>query len=142
MNDRPRLIAPMLVCADAAQESAFCQTAFGAVELSRRTGADGRVIHATLAFFDSLFMVHNDAPQLGSRPPAPDGSSPVVHFIYCGDVDGTIARALAAGATLLMPAEDQFWGDRVGRIIDPAHHVWNIAARITESNEGTSKLPA
>jgi len=127
---KPRMIVPMLVCADAAAEIAFCQTAFGAVELSRRAGADGRVVHATLAIHESLFMVHDDSPHLGSRPPAPDGSSPVVHYLYCDDVDATIARAVAAGARVLMPAADQFWGDRVGRIIDPAHHVWNVTTRI------------
>ncbi len=126
---KPRLLIPMLVCADAAAQVAFCQAGFGAVELSRRTGPDGRVIHATLSFFDSLFMVHDDAPHLGSRPPAADGSSPVVHYLYCDDVDATMARAVAAGARVLLPAADQPWGDRVGRLIDPAHHVWNVASR-------------
>lgn len=127
---KPRMIIPMLVCADAARQIQFCQAAFGAAELSRRTGPDGRVIHATLSFFDSLFMVHDDSPHLGSRPPAPDGSSPVVHYLYCDDVDATMASAVAAGATVLMPAADQFWGDRVGRIMDPSHHVWNVTTRI------------
>ncbi|MDR7335958.1 VOC family protein [Roseateles asaccharophilus] len=127
---RPRMIIPMLVCADAAAQIAFCKAAFGATELSRRAATDGRVIHATLSFFDSLFMVHDDSPHLGSRPPAPDGSSPVVHFLYCDDTDATMASAIAAGARVLMPAADQAWGDRVGRIIDPAHHVWNVASRI------------
>lgn len=126
---KPRLLIPMLVCADATAQIAFCQAAFGAVELSRRTGPHGRVIHATLSVFDSLFMVHDDTPHLGSRPPAADGSSPVVHYLYCDDVDATIARAVAAGARVLMPAADQAWGDRVGRLIDPAHHVWNVASR-------------
>lgn len=127
---QPRMIIPMLVCADAAREIEFCKAAFGAVELSRRAGADGRVIHATLSFHESLFMVHDDSPHLSSRPPAPDGSSPVVHYLYCDDVDATIARAVQAGATLLMPAADQFWGDRVGRIQDPSHHVWNVTTRM------------
>lgn len=126
---KPRMLIPMLVCADAPAQVSFCQAAFGAVELSRRTGPDGRVIHATLSFFDSLFMVHDDTPHLGSRPPAADGSSPVVHYLYCDDADATIARAVAAGARVLLPAADQAWGDRVGRIIDPAHHVWNVASR-------------
>jgi PhnB protein len=120
----------MLVCEDAARQIEFCEAAFGATELSRRAGADGRVIHATLSFHGSLFMLHDDWPDLGSRPPAPDGSSPVVNYLYCDDVDAVIARAAAAGARVLMPATDQPWGDRLGRIIDPAHHVWNVVARI------------
>lgn len=127
---KPRMIIPMLVCADAGAEIAFCKAAFGAAELSRRAAADGRVVHATLSFFDSLFMVHDDWPDLGSRPPAPDGSSPVVNYVYCDDVDAVIGKAMAAGARVLMPATDQPWGDRMGRIIDPANHVWNVASRV------------
>jgi len=124
------MIIPMLVCSDAAQQIEFCKVAFDAVELSRRSAADGRVIHATLSIHESLFMVHDDSPHLGSRPPAPDGSSPVVHYLYCDDVDATIAKAVAAGARVLMTAADQFWGDRVGRVIDPSNHVWNVTTRI------------
>ncbi len=131
-----RMIVPMLVCQDAAQEIEFCKTVFGAIEQSRRNAPDGHVIHATLSINQSLFMVHDDSPHLGSRPPLPDGSSPVVNYLYCDDVDATIARALASGATLLMPAADQFWGDRVGRIMDPAHHVWNIASRVAAAGQG------
>ena len=120
----------MLVCSDAGQQIEFCEVAFGATVLSRRAGPDGRVIHATLSIQGSLLMVHDVSPHLGSCPPAPDGSSPIVNYLYCDDVDATIAKALAAGAKLLMPAADQFWGDRVGRIMDPANHVWNVAARI------------
>ena len=123
----------MLVCSNAAQQIDFCKVAFGATELSRRNSADGRVIHATLSVHDTLLMVHDDSPHLGSHPPPPDGSSPVVNYLYCDDVDATIAKALAAGAKLLIPAADQFWGDRVGRIMDPANHVWNVAARIAAS---------
>ena len=127
---KPRMIIPMLVCADAARQIEFCKAAFDAVELSRRAGADGRVVHATLSIHESLFMVHDDSPHLGSRPPPADGSSPVVTYLYCDDVDTTMAKAVAAGARVLMPAADQFWGDRVGRIIDPAHHVWNVTTRL------------
>ena len=126
---KPRMIIPMLVCADAAKEIEFCKTAFGAVELSRHAAPDGRVVHATLSFFDSLFMVHDDWPGLGSRPAA-DGSSSVVNYLYCDDTDVTMAKAVAAGARVLMPAADQPWGDRIGRIIDQANHVWNVASRV------------
>lgn len=120
----------MLVCADAAAEVEFCNAAFEAKELSRRSGLDGSVIHATLQIGAAVVMIHDESPHLASRAPLPDGSSPVVIYLYLEDVDRTIERAVAAGAKVLMPAADQFWGDRVGRIIDPAGHVWNIAARI------------
>jgi PhnB protein len=127
---KPKMIIPMLVCRDAEAELNFCVQAFGAVELSRRTAENGSVIHATLMIHQSMLMLHNEFPHLASRAPDADGSSPVVTYLYDENVDEIINRAQALGAKVLMPAEDQFWGDRVGRIIDPAGHVWNIAARI------------
>lgn len=120
----------MLVCRDAEAELHFCIHAFGATELSRRNAHDGSVIHATLAVHQSLIMVHSESPHLASRAPLDDGSSPVVTYLYDEDVDAIMDRAITLGAKVVLPAEDQFWGDRVGRIIDPAGHVWNIAAPI------------
>jgi PhnB protein len=122
-------VIPMLVCRHGAAEIDFCQRAFGARELSRRSGPDGSVIHATLAIDEMMIMVHGESPHLASRGPEADGSSAVVIYLYIEDVDATIERAVAAGAQVLLPAGNQFWGDRVGRIIDPAGHVWNVATR-------------
>lgn len=127
---KPKMIIPMLVCRDAEAELNFCVQAFGAVELSRRNAQDGNVIHATLMIHESLIMLHNESPHLASRAPHEDGSSSVVTFLYGENVDEIMNRAITLGAKEILPAEDQFWGDRVGRIIDPAGHVWNIAARI------------
>jgi PhnB protein len=126
------LVIPMLVCHDAAAEIDFCQRAFGAVELSRRSAKDGSVVHATLKIGDAMIMVHDESPHLASRAPQTDGASPVVIYLYCEAVDPAIERAMVAGARVLLPAANQFWGDRVGRIVDPAGHVWNVAARINE----------
>jgi PhnB protein len=132
MTTKPKMIIPMLVCRDVAAEIAFCVAAFEASELSRRTADDGSIVHALLEIQQSLLMLHDESPHLGSRAPEPDGSSPVVTYLYGDDVDAVIERAVAAGAKILLPAADQSWGDRVGRILDPAGHVWNIAARIGE----------
>jgi PhnB protein len=129
--DGGRLVVPMLVCRDAASEIDFCKSALGATELSRRPAPDGSVVHATLSIGGALIMVHGEFPNLASRAPASDGSSPVVIYVYVDDADAVIDRAVAAGARILIPAADQFWGDRVGRIIDPAGHVWNVAAKLT-----------
>ena len=128
-----RAIVPMLVCADAAAEIAFCAAAFGAVELSRRADEDGSVTHATLGIGELLIMVHGETAHLASRAPLLDGSSPVVIYLYLEDVDGVVARAVAAGARVLTPIADQFWGDRMGRIVDPQGHVWNVASRVAGS---------
>jgi PhnB protein len=124
------MLIPMLVCQDAAAEIGFCQAAFGARELSRRSAADGTVVHATLSIGNAMLMVHGVFPVLASRAPQPDGTSPVVIYLYLADADRAIEQAVAAGATVLLPAINQFWGDRVGRILDPAGHVWNVASRI------------
>ena len=133
MDESPnlaRFLIPMLVCRDAASEIDFCRLAYGAEELSRRSSDDGSVVHATLEIGDLMVMVHGEHPALKSRAPLADGSSSVVIYVYFDAVDPVIERATSAGARVLMPPEDQFWGDRVGRIIDPSGHVWNVAARI------------
>jgi PhnB protein len=131
-SESGRFVIPMLVCRNAASEMDFCKTAFGAVELSRRSAPDDSVVHATLSIGGTMVMVHGVFPHLASRAPEPDGSSPVVIYVYVEDADRVIERAVAFGAKVLIPAADQFWGDRVGRIIDPAGHVWNVAARAQE----------
>jgi len=119
----------MLVCRNGAAEIEFCKAAFGAVELSRRSAPDGTVVHATLAVGQAMVMVHGEVPSLASRAPQSDGASSVVIYVYLADVDAVVERAVAAGARVLTPVADQFWGDRMGRIIDPAGHVWNVATR-------------
>jgi PhnB protein len=122
-------IIPMLVCRNASLEIAFCKTAFGAVELSRRCAQDGSVLHAALKIGTAMIMVHGETSNLASRAPSPVGDSPVVIYLYLQDMDAAIDRAVDSGARLLIPAANSSWGDRVGRIIDPEGHIWNIAAR-------------
>ena len=128
-SDCVRAVIPMLVCRDAASEIDFCKAAFSAVELSRRAEADGTVVHATLTIGEAMLFIHGESPALASSAPLLDGSSSVVIYVYLEDVDRVIDRAVAAGATVLMPVTNAFWGDRVGRIIDPSGHVWNVATR-------------
>jgi PhnB protein len=133
-SDCVRAVIPMLVCRDAASEIDFCKAAFGAVELSRRADADGTVVHATLTIGEATIFVHGEFPALASRPPPLDGSSSVVIYVYLEDVDRVIDRAVAAGARVLIPVTNAFWGDRVGRIIDPSGHVWNVATRAKDES--------
>jgi PhnB protein len=119
----------MLICRDAAAEVAFCVGAFGAIEISRRPAQDGGVVHATLKIGDAIIMVHSETSHLASRSPNLDGSSSVVLYLYLQEVDAAVEQAVTAGARILLSPADQVWGDRVGRILDPAGHVWNIASR-------------
>lgn len=128
------VVMPMLVCSDPAAEIDFCRATFGAVELVRRPGPDGTVAHSALVIGGAIVMIEGVWPALASRAPQPDGSSPVVIYVYVEDVDKVIERAVAAGAKVLLPAKNQFWGDRTGRIIDPSGHVWTISSRVEETS--------
>jgi PhnB protein len=128
------VVMPMLVCRDAAAEIDFCRATLGAVELVRRPGPDGTVAHALVTIGPAMVMIEGEWPTLASRAPQPDGSSPVVIYVYVEDVDTVIERAVAAGAKVLIPVRNQFWGDRTGRIIDPSGHVWTISTRVEETS--------
>jgi PhnB protein len=133
------VIIPRLVCLDPAAEIDFCASTFGAVEGVRRPGPDGKVVHALLTIGPAMIMIEAEWPTLTSRAPKPDGSSPVVIYVYVTDVDATVDRAIASGARVLIPATDQFWGDRTACIMDPSGHVWTIASRIEETSEQQRK---
>ena len=128
-------VIPRLFCRDPVVEIEFCKAAFGAEEGVRRPGADGRVAHAMMLFGSAMVMIESEWPQATNRAPALDGSSSVALYVYVENVDETVERAVARGAQVLMPASDQFWGDRTAWILDPSGHVWTVAARIEETTE-------
>lgn len=128
-------VFPMLVCQDPGAQMKFCAEAFGAVEQVRRPGPDGSAVHIAMRINDAFLVVQAEFPTLASRAPVSDGSSPVVIFVYVADVDRTVERAAAMGARILIPPQDQFWGDRTARIVDPSGHVWTVASRIEETSE-------
>ena len=131
--DGASIIIPRLVCRDPGAAIEFCTRTFAAVELVRRPGPDGTVAHALLTIGPAMIMIEVEWPTLPSRAPTPDGSSPVVIYVYVDDVDATVARAIAVGAQVLVPAQNQFWGDRTAWIMDPSGHVWTVAARVEET---------
>lgn len=127
------VVIPRLFCRDPVAELEFCVDAFGAVELGRRQGPDGAVLHALLTIADEMVMIESEWPTLPSRVPELDGSSPVVIFLYVDDVDGVVERAVELGAETLIAPANQFWGDRTAWIMDPAGHVWTLASRVEET---------
>jgi PhnB protein len=133
--DNSSVVIPRLVCRDPAAAIEFCATTFDAVELGRRPGPGGTVAHALMTIGPAMIMIEAEWPTLTSRAPTPDGSSPVVIFVYVADVDRTVERAVAGGAQVLIPAQSQFWGDRIAWIMDPSGHVWTIATRVEETTE-------
>src|SRR5215216_174531 len=131
--DNSSVVIPRLVCRDPASAIDFCAGTFDAVELNRRPGPDGRVAHALMTIGPAMIMIEAEWPTLPSRAPIADGTSPVVIFVYVEDVDQTIERAVGRGAQVLIPAQNQFWGDRIAWIMDPSGHVWTIATRVEET---------
>src|SRR5690349_17871973 len=106
-------IIPRLFCHDVANEVEFCTKTFGARELVRRPSPDGQPAHAMMRFGGAMLMIESEWPGLPSRAPGLNGNSPVVMYIYVEDVDETVKRAVAGGAKVLRPTENQIWGDRI-----------------------------
>jgi PhnB protein len=122
-------LTPYIVVKDAAHAIAFYKTAFDAAELFRLTEPTGRVGHAELRIMGGHLMLADEYPDFGALSPVTIGGSPVRLHLYVEDADAVVAKAVAAGATLLRPVNDQFYGDRSGAVSDPFGHHWHIATR-------------
>jgi len=120
-------VTPYLIVKGGARAIDFYERAFDARELFRMMRANGHVGHAELKIGDSRVMLADEHPEIGARSPRSIGGSPVTIHLYVEDVDATVARAVAAGATLTRPIADQFYGDRNGGLTDPFGHVWFVA---------------
>jgi PhnB protein len=123
-------ITPYLVADGAERAIAFYTDVFGATELMRLPAPNGRIGHAELRIGDSVFMLADEVPQ--HRGPSSLGGTPVSMLLYVQDVDSVFARALAAGATQLLPLDDKFYGDRAGTLTDPFGHQWTIATHVED----------
>jgi len=119
-------VTPYLMVRDAARAMAFYRDAFGATEVMRFAGPDGRIAHAEVKIGDSHVMLADELPDQGFVGPQTLGGAGVSLMLYVNDVDATFAQALAAGATVRRPVADQFYGDRMGTLVDPYGHVWSI----------------
>src|SRR4051794_20611494 len=118
---------PYLIIKGAAGAIEFYKKAFGATELLRFGGPDGKVGHAEIRIGDSPIMLADEFPEMGARSPQALGGSPVSILLYVADVDALAERAVAAGAQVVRPVKDQFYGDRSGTFANPYGHVWTIA---------------
>lgn len=120
-------VTPHLVCAGAADAIEFYKKAFGATEMIRLPGADGKIMHACVCINGSSVMLVDEFPAMGSRSPKTLNGTPVTIHLIVDDVDAFVNRAVEAGAKVVVPVEDQFWGDRYGQIEDPFGHRWSVA---------------
>ena len=125
-------LTPYLTIKDAPRAIEFYTRAFGAEELQRIPGPDGRLLHASVKIGDSVLMMADEFPEFGGQGPVSLGGSPVSIHLYVADVDAAWAKAVDAGCEITMPLEATFWGDRFGCLRDPFGHVWSLASRIRD----------
>jgi PhnB protein len=120
-------ITPYLIIQGAAKALDFYKKAFGAAEVLRLDGGNGMVMHAEMRIGDSMVMLADEYPDMGYKGPQAYGGTPVSLMIYVENVDARFNQAVAAGAKVVKPLQDQFYGDRSGTVTDPFGHVWTIA---------------
>ena len=132
--DRYRRVTPALVVDGASKALEFYAAAFDATERLRFSGPDGTIAHAEIEIGDSVVIVEDASPYMGTQGPPAAGLDgiPTFLYIYVEDVDAVIERAVQLGATVKRPAQDQFYGDRDGFIVDPFGHGWTIGSHVED----------
>lgn len=125
-------VTPHLVCAGAAEAIEFYKRALGATEMVRVPGPDGKLMHACLRICGSTVMLVDENPQWGALGPKALKGTPVTIHLYVENADSFVEHAAAAGATVVMPVEEMFWGDRYGVIEDPFGHRWSVAHHVRD----------
>jgi PhnB protein len=120
-------LMPYLAVDDAAQAIDFYKQALGARERARMAAPEGKIGHAELEIGGTVVMLSDQFPQSTTKPPNELGGTSVGIYLYVEDVDAAVQQAADAGATVTMPVDDMFWGDRFGKVTDPFGHEWGIA---------------
>ncbi len=137
MNAKPipegyHSVTPALAVDGAAEAIDFYRRAFGAKERARMLGPDGKIAHAELEIGDSVVMLSDPMPQSPLKTPKQLGGTTASLMLYVEDVDALVQQAVDAGAKITMPVENQFWGDRYGKLRDPFGHEWQVATHVED----------
>jgi uncharacterized glyoxalase superfamily protein PhnB len=125
-------VTPHLIVDGAAAAIEFYRAAFGADELGRQAGPDGRIWYAELLLNGGRILLVDEFPDMDARSPKALGGTPVMLHLYVEDTDAQYARAVEAGAEPLMPPADAFWGDRYAQVLDPFGHRWSIGTKVAD----------
>jgi PhnB protein len=123
---------PYLIIRGAARALDFYKAAFGAMELFRMPMPGDRIGHAEIRIGDSPIMLADECPEMGAQSPEALGGTSVSLMLYVDDADAMTAQAVAAGATVIRPIQNQFYGDRSATLSDPFGHKWTIATHIED----------
>ena len=135
-------VTPYLAIRNAAQAIEFYKQAFNARETFRMAGPDGKIGHAELRIGDSIIMLSEENPQGGCVSPAALNGTTVGLFLYVEDVDAAFNQAVKAGATVVMPVAEMFWGDRAGSLKDPFGYAWMVATHTRDLTKDEIKKGA
>ncbi len=133
-------VTPYLILRHAAQAIEFYQRAFGARERYRLDMPDGRIGHAEITIGDSILMLADEFPESGIQSPQTLNGSPVSFAIYVDNADAAFQRALDAGATVVEPLTNKFYGDRAGRVVDPYGYKWTLTTHVEDVSPEEMKL--
>jgi len=128
-------LTPYLVCKGAAEAIAYYQKALGAVETVRMPGPGGQIMHAEVKIGNSILMLADENPANGALSPKTIGGTASSVLLYTENVDAVFDRAIKAGATVIAPPTDMFWGDRMGHFTDPFGHKWSIGTHTEDVSE-------
>lgn len=130
--DGYRTVTPYLFVKGAASAIEFYKNVFGAAETVRMPGPNGRIMHAELKIGDSTIMLADENPQMGIQGPQSIGGTATSLHVYVENVDAVVEKATKAGAKLIRPVQNQFYGDRSGTLIDPSGHMWSVATHVED----------
>jgi len=131
-----------LIVDGAAAAIDYYTRSFGAKEIMRMPGPDGRIGHADLMIGGGHLMLADETPQMNQRSPKSVGGSPVSLCLYVDDVDSVVDRAVRNGGTLIRPVADQFYGDRTGGLVDPFGHIWFVMTHVEDVSDEEMKKRA
>ena len=130
-----RTVSSYLTVKDGKNAIEFYKKAFGGKELTRNLTPNGKIMNAQIKIGDSIVMISDEVPEASTKSPLTVGTSTVTLHIYSKNVDKLWSRALEAGARVVMPLDNQFWGDRYGQLVDPFGHHWSLAQHIKMSTK-------
>jgi PhnB protein len=124
-------ISPSLTCKNAALAMDFYKSVFGATEIMRMPGPEGKIMHAEMRIGDSVIFLNDEFPGMAVAP-VPGTMQSIYLFLYTEDVDAVYNRAVSMGSKVTMPLDNQFWGDRYGKVVDPFGHQWGLAQHVED----------
>ncbi len=125
-------VTPYLIVRGASEALEFYKRAFGAQEVMRMEAPGGKIGHAEIKIGDSHVMLADEFPEMDCRGPQTIGGTPVMLMVYVPDVDAQAKQAVAAGAKVKKPVENQFYGDRMGTFEDPFGHIWHLSTHVED----------